>query len=236
VKTNIPIMCLPAGRQNFYLFPDRMLVYDSKGVGAISYSSLRLTQNPTKFLERDGVPSDAQIVGRSWRYVNKGGGPDRRFRDNPEIPIALYTELYFKSDTGLNELFMVSNQAAATCFRTAIEAFRNCASSMGDSSAPPYAVPGSESADVDYGSDSLATTPEIPNDAAAPAVAEVPQPPNPTRKFYVFGQGVQGPYTADELVQYAQQGMISSETQVCSMDNQQWVTYAQFVAEQNVHR
>jgi hypothetical protein len=232
VKTNIPIMCLPAGRQNLYLFPDRILVYDSKGIGAVSYNSLSLNQNPTKFLERDGVPSDAQIVGRSWRYVNKDGGPDRRFRDNTEIPIALYTELYFKSDTGLNELFMLSNQGAATCFKTAMEAFRDCASSLGDSCPAPYAAPEPEPAAVDYGFDSPERPPEIPNDAA-PAVAEVSQPPNQARKFYVFGQGVQGPYTAEELAQYAQQGMITSETQVCSMDNQQWVSYGEFLTNQH---
>src|SRR5581483_4244118 len=232
VKTNIPIMCLPAGRQNVYLFPDRILIYDAKGIGAVSYSSLRLTQNPTKFLERDGVPSDAQIVGRSWRYVNKDGGPDRRFRDNAEIPIALYTELYFKSDTGLNELFMVSNQAAATCFRKAMEAFRDCASSMRVSNPPPYIVPDPEPSSLDYYSEGLDSPPEIVNDKAS-ALGEVPQRSNSARKFYFFGQGVQGPHTAEDLALFAQQGVITAETQVCAVDNQQWVSYAEFIAGQN---
>jgi hypothetical protein len=232
VKTNIPIMCLPAGRQNLYLFPDRILVYDSKGIGAVSYSSLRLTQNPTKFLERDGVPFDAQVVGRSWHYVNKDGGPDRRFRDNREIPIAVYTELFFKSATGLNELFMFSNQAAATCFRSAMETFRDSFASIGPSSPPPYPIPEPLAGSVEYGSNGIEPPPPIVS-AAPPVLTEVEQRPNPTRKFYFFGQGVQGPYTPDELTLFAQQGIIAAETQICSMDNQQWINYADFIAGQN---
>jgi len=54
-------------------------------------------------MESGGLPSDAQVVGRTWQYVNKKGGPDRRFNNNPEIPIALYEEGHFGSTTGLNE-------------------------------------------------------------------------------------------------------------------------------------
>jgi hypothetical protein len=47
-------------------------------------------------------------VDKTWRYVNKNGGPDRRFKDNRELPIALYEEVTFSSHTGLNEVVQVS--------------------------------------------------------------------------------------------------------------------------------
>lgn len=47
-------------------------------------------------------------MDRTWRFVNKGGGPDRRFNNNHEIPICAYEEIWFNSPTGLNEIVQVS--------------------------------------------------------------------------------------------------------------------------------
>ena len=108
VKTNIEVPAIPVGRQTLHFFPDRLLVIDHNGAGAIGYAQLRLDMRQTQFIERQGVPADAQVVGRTWQYVNKGGGPDRRFKNNPEIPIALYEEIHLTSATGLNEVIQVS--------------------------------------------------------------------------------------------------------------------------------
>lgn len=32
-------------------------------------------------------------MGTTWLYVNKNGGPDRRFKDNRQLPILLYWHL-----------------------------------------------------------------------------------------------------------------------------------------------
>ena len=79
-----------------------------EGAGAVSYADLNLRVSQTRFIETDGMPADAKVVGRTWQYVNKGGTPDRRFKNNPEIPIALYEEVQFTSTTGLNEVIQIS--------------------------------------------------------------------------------------------------------------------------------
>jgi hypothetical protein len=107
-KTNLSIPMIPAGRQTMYFFPDRLLVYSSEGVGAVPYDSLNIGIVQEQFIESDGVPSDARIVDQTWRYVNKSGGPDRRFNDNRELPIALYDAAQFTSPSGLREFFQVS--------------------------------------------------------------------------------------------------------------------------------
>jgi hypothetical protein len=48
------------------------------------------------------------VIGQTWRYVNKKGGPDRRFSHNPEIPIMRYGQMSLQSSSGLNELFEAS--------------------------------------------------------------------------------------------------------------------------------
>ena len=63
----------------------------------------------TRFIESESVPRDAQVVGQTWKYVNKSGGPDKRFKDNRQLPICLYGELELCSSSGLNTVIMFSN-------------------------------------------------------------------------------------------------------------------------------
>jgi hypothetical protein len=120
LKTNVAVPSIPVGAQVLYFFPDRVLVYDRGNVGAVGYSALRMDTWPTRFIEDQGVPGDARVVDRTWRFVNKQGGPDRRFKDNREIPVCLYEAVHFKSDTGLNELLHLSRLGASEAFAAAL--------------------------------------------------------------------------------------------------------------------
>lgn len=114
VSTNLSIPAIPVGRQRLFFFPDRLLVYENGKVGAVSYSEIQLELGNKRFIESQAVPRDTQIIGETWQYVNKKGGPDRRFKDNRQLPIVLYSELYFKSSSGLNELIQVSRPDTGT--------------------------------------------------------------------------------------------------------------------------
>ena len=113
VECNIAVPTLPAGRQMLYFFPDRVLVYDKEGVGAVAYRDLQVRANTVNFRESNDVPKDAQVISSTWMYVNRDGGPDRRFRNNHQIPIVEYGELRLRSGSGLDELFQCSKSAAA---------------------------------------------------------------------------------------------------------------------------
>ena len=63
----------------------------------------------TRFIESEKSSCDASVVGSTWKYVNKSGGPDKRFKDNRELPICLYGEIELKSASGLNTILMFSN-------------------------------------------------------------------------------------------------------------------------------
>ncbi len=107
-----------------FFFPDRVLVFDRRKVGAISYDALNVEVAQVRFIESEGVPSDGKVVGQTWKYVNKKGGPDRRFKDNRELPIALYEELQFTSASGLNETIQVSQLGVVEKFKAAVQALR----------------------------------------------------------------------------------------------------------------
>jgi hypothetical protein len=110
IKTNVDVPYLRVGKQVVYFMPDRALVFDRSQVGAVSYGSLMIDVSAQRFIEDAGVPRDAEVVDCTWRYVNKKGGPDRRFKDNHEIPIALYEQIHFRSASGLNEVVQVSRR------------------------------------------------------------------------------------------------------------------------------
>src|ERR1700722_4212529 len=122
LKTNIATIALGVGRQTLHFFPDRVLVYDRGGVGAVAYRDLRLDAHPTRFIEDGAAPSDATVVGYSWRFVNKNGGPDKRFNNNRQLPICLYDEVTLTSSSGLNELVQLSKSGVASAFGAAIAA------------------------------------------------------------------------------------------------------------------
>jgi hypothetical protein len=104
--------CVSFGRQELYFLPDAALFIDRRLVAALHYRDLAISQHPTSFVEEEGTPPDATIVGQTWRFVNKNGGPDRRFNNNRQLPICLYSEIDFHSAGGLNGRLHLSQSTA----------------------------------------------------------------------------------------------------------------------------
>ena len=121
VKTNVEVPSLPAGKQTLYFFPDRLLVFEGSSVGAVSYSDLKVERAGQKFIEDGSVPRDATQVDQTWQYVNKKGGPDKRFKDNRELPVLMYEQLHLSSESGLNERFQFSKADVADKLEWALE-------------------------------------------------------------------------------------------------------------------
>ncbi|HXA18628.1 MAG TPA: DUF4236 domain-containing protein [Thermoanaerobaculia bacterium] len=120
VRTNVPVLSIAAGPRTLYFLPDHLLVYDGSSIGAVSYHSVELAVARKRFIEEGGVPGDATVVDYTWRYVNKSGGPDRRFNNNPRIPICLYDELHFRTASGLNEVLQLSRSGVGEGFAAAM--------------------------------------------------------------------------------------------------------------------
>jgi len=108
-KANTSAACFKSGKETLIFLPDKLFIMQKSKVGALSYSDILSSAHTTRFQESEKVPKDTQVVGQTWRYINKSGGPDRRFKDNRQIPICLYGELELKSTSGLNTVIMFSN-------------------------------------------------------------------------------------------------------------------------------
>ena len=118
IASNLTPYCLHIGTQQLFFFPDRIYIYQDRIYGAVEYSGLGINTGQTRFIEDSVPPSDAQVVGSTWQYVNKGGGPDRRFNNNRQLAIANYGVVELHSATGLNVLLHVSSLNASHQFGT----------------------------------------------------------------------------------------------------------------------
>lgn len=91
----------------------------------IDIRELKIDIEGVRFHEDQSVPRDAEVVGQTWARTNKDGSPDRRFRENYQIPICLYGQIAFWSETGVTEEYMVSNAKAALAFVEAVKLYQN---------------------------------------------------------------------------------------------------------------
>ena len=122
--TNIEIPSISAGGIVLYFFPDRILVYQGVQVAALHYQQLSFSVDKTRFIESDNVPSDSRKVGSTWQYVNKNGSPDLRFKNNFQIPIMEYGEIFI-TGKGLTISLHISKLEAASAFIKSIKEFQN---------------------------------------------------------------------------------------------------------------
>lgn len=116
IKSNVTPPALNVGGQVMFFMPDIVLVQDGSRIGAVNYPDLNVRWQDSRFIEIERVPSDATIVGHTWKHPNKNGGPDRRFRDNRQIPICLYDAMHLTSKSGVNELLEFSKPGVAAAF------------------------------------------------------------------------------------------------------------------------
>jgi hypothetical protein len=119
VQCNLEVPTLQVGNTTLYFFPDRLLVYDSTGVGAVAYTNLKVEMQESRFVEDGSVPHDSHQIATTWQYVNKKGGPDRRFSNNRQLPVMRYGVFGFSSTSGLSILFLCSRSDVAGSFNVA---------------------------------------------------------------------------------------------------------------------
>lgn len=137
VKTNVSIPAILGGQQHIYFFPDVALVLRGKSAGAISYEQLETYWNTTIFIEEDGVPPDSVVVGHTWRFVNKNGGPDRRFNNNRQIPQVQYQQLGLRGPGSFQKLLQISKVADRSSFDAALRAMSKKVEQLKQIALPP---------------------------------------------------------------------------------------------------
>ncbi|WP_027721339.1 DUF4236 domain-containing protein [Maridesulfovibrio zosterae] len=117
LNTNIKTPAVALTKQQLYFMPDGLLFCDNSGYAFISYDKINIIYDYTNYIE-EYAPSDTKIVDTTWRYPNKKGGPDKRFKDNYEMYVCEYGEIKIKSSYQINIYMLTSKRSAAQDFVT----------------------------------------------------------------------------------------------------------------------
>lgn len=124
VRTNLSVPAVLGGRQNIYFFPDVVLIVQGSRAGALSYDQLDVSWTNTTVIEGETVAPDSQVVGHTWRFVNRNGGPDRRFNNNRQLPKVLYLQMMLTGLAGLRKVLQFSQVIDHTGFDAALHGLR----------------------------------------------------------------------------------------------------------------
>ena len=108
-KSNTIAASFKSNNETIIFLPDKLFIIQGTKIGALSYYDISTYFHTTTFIESSVVPKDTIIVRYTWEYVNKSGGPDKRFKNNRKLPICKYGEMELKSYQGLNTILMFSN-------------------------------------------------------------------------------------------------------------------------------
>ncbi len=122
IKTNVDTIQIALhNKERLIILPDKVFFVRKRKVGMIDYSDFRISVSSVRFVETDPVSKDAQVVGQTWQYVNKNGTPDQRFKNNKQIPVCLYGQVFLRSSSGLNVELQISNVQNARDFAELIQ-------------------------------------------------------------------------------------------------------------------
>lgn len=106
-----------ANGEDIQLYPGVILMQRADGAFALlDLREVSVECHNVNFIEDEQVPSDAEVISRTWAKVNKDGSPDRRFRDNYQIPVCVYGRVKLTSPSGLCEEYQFSNARSAAAF------------------------------------------------------------------------------------------------------------------------
>ncbi|MDT7535269.1 hypothetical protein OVY48_17810 [Sphingobium sp. SA2] len=122
VTCNVTPPSIHVGKQVIYFLPDVAFIDDGRKIGGVSYADLMVQWQPSNFIEEGAVPGDCEIISWTWKHPNKNGGPDRRFRDNRQLPVCRYEAMHMRSASGVNELIEFSKAGVVAPFAAALKA------------------------------------------------------------------------------------------------------------------
>ena len=110
IKSKFDVPIIPVGNQLLYLYPEYAVLSTSPSrFEIIDHSNISMIYTTIRFNEPGFYPTDAEKIGTTWEYVNKNGGPDRRYANNRQISVVKYGGINLTIKGKLTVTFQISN-------------------------------------------------------------------------------------------------------------------------------
>ncbi len=81
--------------EKLYFTPSYIVIEKGGLAKGYSYNSIGITNTYDECKEEGTRPSDAIVIGESYKFLTKDGEPDKRFSYNPKVPVCNYGCLFF---------------------------------------------------------------------------------------------------------------------------------------------
>lgn len=128
IKYNKRALCFGnANGADLYFYPSFIVVQGKDDFGVVGLNEIEFHFNGAKLIEQEKVPKDSEIIEYTWFKVNKNGQPDKRFKDNYQIPVVKYGVITLKTSNGVNEEYQFSNYLISEKFSNAFLEFKKIA-------------------------------------------------------------------------------------------------------------
>lgn len=125
LKSNIKGITLKLKKESLIFLPDKLLIIKNNKIGAIYYEKLKYDIYAFGFIEAKTPPKDAEFAQNVWLYTNKDGSPDKRHKDNRQLPVYKYGRIDITSPEGLNVQIVCSNEKLVENLKNTIN-LTNC--------------------------------------------------------------------------------------------------------------
>ncbi len=109
---------------DLYFYPSFIVMQGKDSFGVVGLDEIEFSFNSAKLIEQEKVPKDSEIIEYTWFKVNKNGQPDKRFKDNYQIPVVKYGVINLKTSNGVNEEYQFSNYLLSEQFSNAFLGFK----------------------------------------------------------------------------------------------------------------
>lgn len=123
IKVNVKFPVLNLINQRIILLPDKVLVIKI-GTGAIPIQKVDFDIYAVGYMEPQKIfLNDAELVKKQWVYTNKNGEPDKRYKNNIQLPVYKYGMIKATSESGLNFEIMISKESVLDDFDKSLKAY-----------------------------------------------------------------------------------------------------------------
>lgn len=136
VKSDVPSALIKSNKCKILFIPSGILLKKGTRLIAYSYEEISLFSSTTNFIENGPVARDAEIVRHTWQFVNKNGTPDRRYKNNRQLPVCLYGTLMIRG-INLDVELQTSNKSVTRNVDSAYQHYTGYVKHLGNSSYRP---------------------------------------------------------------------------------------------------
>ncbi|MCR4634595.1 MAG: hypothetical protein K5754_00035 [Butyrivibrio sp.] len=83
---NESVYCIGGRDQTLVFLPNTILVKTGDKIRFVKNENIKIYQSKVRFISEENIIG-AKVIDKTWRYVNKNGSPDRRYKNNYQIDI-----------------------------------------------------------------------------------------------------------------------------------------------------